>query len=101
VGHEDCGASSWPGCHHAEERLARPLVPLTARPKPRPRALVAVGVSVAKRTTGLREYEKPGRRKRAGLSFGESARPDLNRPPPEPHSGALPGCATSRREPLR
>jgi hypothetical protein len=28
--------------------------------------------------------------------FSESGRPDLNRRPPEPHSGALPGCATSR-----
>jgi len=27
---------------------------------------------------------------------GWSGRPDLNRRPPEPHSGALPGCATSR-----
>ncbi len=26
-----------------------------------------------------------------------SGRPDLNRRPPEPHSGALPGCATPRR----
>src|SRR5439155_562303 len=27
---------------------------------------------------------------------GESGRRDLNPRPPEPHSGALPGCATSR-----
>ena len=32
----------------------------------------------------------------AGPSLSESGRPDLNRRPPEPHSGALPGCATSR-----
>ncbi len=27
---------------------------------------------------------------------GESGRPDLNRRPLEPHSSALPGCATPR-----
>jgi hypothetical protein len=31
-----------------------------------------------------------------GLCLYQSGRPDLNRRPPEPHSGALPGCATSR-----
>src|SRR4051812_36066873 len=30
------------------------------------------------------------------LFFLESGRRDLNPRPPEPHSGALPGCATSR-----
>jgi hypothetical protein len=33
----------------------------------------------------------------SGLSFSESGRRDLNPRPPEPHSGALPGCATSRQ----
>jgi hypothetical protein len=32
-----------------------------------------------------------------GLRLSKSGRPDLNRRPPEPHSGALPGCATSRK----
>src|SRR5579864_5114426 len=31
--------------------------------------------------------------------FTWSGRPDLNRRPPEPHSGALPSCATARRLP--
>ena len=31
-----------------------------------------------------------------GLYFTKSGRPDSNRRPPEPHSGALPSCATSR-----
>lgn len=34
------------------------------------------------------------------LLFGQSlwsGRGDLNSGPPEPHSGALPGCATSRK----
>src|SRR5205823_13305219 len=30
----------------------------------------------------------------------ESGRRDLNPRPPEPHSGALPDCATSRKPPL-
>src|SRR5437016_6845448 len=30
------------------------------------------------------------------LIFTQSGRRDLNPRPPEPHSGALPGCATSR-----
>src|SRR2546425_5577005 len=32
-----------------------------------------------------------------GLIFTESGRRDLNPRPPEPHSGALPDCATSRK----
>ena len=35
------------------------------------------------------------------LELLESGRRDLNPRPPEPHSGALPGCATSRRYALR
>ncbi len=31
------------------------------------------------------------------LIFTQSGRRDLNPRPPEPHSGALPDCATSRR----
>ena len=30
------------------------------------------------------------------MAFAQSGRRDLNPRPPEPHSGALPGCATSR-----
>src|SRR6185503_14377523 len=41
----------------------------------------------------------PGVPTKNGEPFGspfESGRRDLNPRPPEPHSGALPGCATSR-----
>jgi integrase len=43
------------------------------------------------------EREKPQQRKRRqGFHLLQSGRRDLNPRPPEPHSGALPGCATSR-----
>ncbi len=45
--------------------------------------------------------DETGLGRRAKLPFQnrlrKSGRPDSNRRPPEPHSGALPGCATSRR----
>ncbi len=40
--------------------------------------------------------ETPTQQVRAMSAFTKSGRPDSNRRPPEPHSGALPDCATSR-----
>jgi hypothetical protein len=36
-----------------------------------------------------------------GKGFERSGRPDLNRRPPVPQTGALPNCATSRRRQVR
>src|SRR6266550_8881377 len=47
-------------------------------------------------TRGAVEEEAPQRKSLQGLIFTQSGRRDLNPRPPEPHSGALPGCATSR-----
>src|SRR5215210_7579540 len=41
--------------------------------------------------------ERPPSQTIVSQQFAESGRRDLNPRPPEPHSGALPGCATSRR----
>ncbi len=38
----------------------------------------------------------PTRNVLQGLSLMQSGRPDLNRRPPAPEAGALPGCATPR-----
>src|SRR2546426_4413513 len=48
----------------------------------------------------LTPYRQPTRQEARGKALGggldESGRRDLNPRPPEPHSGALPDCATSR-----
>src|SRR5213080_3894710 len=46
--------------------------------------------------TGQCEEKAPQRKSLQSLIFTQSGRRDLNPRPPEPHSGALPGCATSR-----
>src|SRR5436189_6416327 len=51
------------------------------------------------RAAGERRRQKPAGPTKNGEPFGspfESGRRDLNPRPPEPHSGALPDCATSR-----
>src|SRR5256885_3130928 len=45
---------------------------------------------------GQDEEKAPQRPAQQSLIFTQSGRRDLNPRPPEPHSGALPGCATSR-----
>src|SRR5438876_2269032 len=45
---------------------------------------------------GQYEEKAPQRKSLQGLIFTQSGRRDLNPRPPEPHSGALPDCATSR-----
>src|SRR2546429_5371569 len=45
---------------------------------------------------GRCEEKAPQQKSLQGLIFTQSGRRDLNPRPPEPHSGALPGCATSR-----
>src|SRR5437879_4513790 len=45
---------------------------------------------------GQDEEKAPQQKSLQGLIFTQSGRRDLNPRPPEPHSGALPGCATSR-----
>src|SRR6266699_4493149 len=47
-------------------------------------------------TRGATEEKAPQRKSLQSLIFTQSGRRDLNPRPPEPHSGALPGCATSR-----
>src|SRR5438034_2954729 len=46
---------------------------------------------------GQDEEKAPQRKSLQGLIFTQSGRRDLNPRPPEPHSGALPDCATSRK----
>src|SRR6266513_813503 len=46
--------------------------------------------------TGQCEEKAPQRKSLQSLIFTQSGRRDLNPRPPEPHSGALPDCATSR-----
>src|SRR5205809_5216948 len=46
---------------------------------------------------GQYEEKAPQRKSLQGLIFTQSGRRDLNPRPPEPHSGALPDCATSRK----
>src|SRR5207249_5178130 len=46
--------------------------------------------------TGQCEEKAPQRKSLQSLIFTQSGRRDLNPRPPEPHSGALPSCATSR-----
>src|SRR2546422_6307638 len=49
-------------------------------------------------THSMGQYEEkaPQQKSLQGLIFTQSGRRDLNPRPPEPHSGALPDCATSR-----
>src|SRR2546429_7844602 len=47
--------------------------------------------------TGQDEEKAPQRKSLQGLLFTQSGRRDLKPRTPEPHSGALPGCATSRK----
>ena len=47
-------------------------------------------------TRGAAEEKAPQGVSLQGSLFTQSGRRDLNPRPPEPHSGALPGCATSR-----
>src|SRR5213593_1903368 len=47
-------------------------------------------------STGRNKEKAPQRKSLQGLIFTQSGRRDLNPRPPEPHSGALPDCATSR-----
>ena len=44
----------------------------------------------------IRPWKQEGPEPLRGSGTNLSGRPDSNRRPPEPHSGALPGCATSR-----
>src|SRR5438128_857963 len=46
---------------------------------------------------GAGEEKAPQPKWLQGLIFTQSGRRDLNPRPPEPHSGALPDCATSRK----
>src|SRR5437016_4829746 len=48
-------------------------------------------------TRGAAEEKAPQGVSLQGSLFTQSGRRDLNPRPPEPHSGALPGCATSRK----
>src|SRR5437870_2713396 len=85
---------------------APPLRP-TARRRDRPAGGVATDAAdceplkraalTTKLTTrGAGEEKAPQRKSLQGLLFTQSGRRDLNPRPPEPHSGALPDCATSR-----
>src|SRR5204862_2651527 len=47
-------------------------------------------------TPRLQDTKHPQRNRQRCLWLKESGRRDLNPRPPETHSGALPGCATSR-----
>src|SRR5712691_4766373 len=48
-------------------------------------------------STGRDEEKAPQQKSLQGLIFTQSGRRDLNPRPPEPHAGALPDCATSRK----
>src|SRR6266480_4195951 len=48
-------------------------------------------------STGRDKEKAPQPKWLQGLIFTQSGRRDLNPRPPEPHSGALPDCATSRK----
>src|SRR5207244_7564728 len=54
------------------------------------------GLTTKLTTRGAGEEKAPQRKSLQGLIFTQSGRRDLNPRPPEPHSGALPDCATSR-----
>ncbi len=57
----------------------------------------ADGIASAHRSASISRRARPDPDFSAsGLTFPQSGRRDLNPRPPEPHSGALPGCATSR-----
>ena len=50
-------------------------------------------------STAARQAKSTAAQRACGASLYESGRRDLNPRPPEPHSGALPDCATSRPPP--
>src|SRR5207247_1774856 len=54
------------------------------------------GLTTKLTTRGAGAEKAPQRKSLQGLIFTQSGRRDLNPRPPEPHSGALPDCATSR-----
>ncbi len=57
-------------------------------------------MNVSENVSDLMPSEKtpPTRNVLQGLSLMQSGRPDLNRGPPAPKAGALPGCATPRNK---